>query len=397
MAAYFRHVSFAIVLFAITPPGNCAFAQSTPDRGSEIDRLGKQAEADLRNQKLDLSEAEYRKLLALDPESITAHSNLGLAYYLQQQFAPAVEQFNIALGAKPDLWNISALCGLSEARLHQNAKAVSHLEKAFEHVAESSLRLAVGMQLFSILFDSGDVNRAANVIDGLQQLEPNNIDVLYAAHRVHSVLANRALLTLAHLDANSARIYELWGDQMAQVGDTQGAIVAYRKAIERDPNLSGVHVALGDALSASGSATDLASAEAEYQKALQVDPSDERAESRLGDTARRHSDLEGASQHYRRALEIQPNDRDANKGLGIVDQQLQLYEEARVYLNRAIQFDPTDSIAYYHLSQVSTKLGDLDSAKHEMAEFLKLKKESENLKHSFGSLALGSRGPTPQD
>jgi tetratricopeptide (TPR) repeat protein len=399
MTAYFLRLSFVVLLFALVSPCDPAIAQLAPGQESEIDRLGRQAETDLRDQKLDLAVADYRRILALDPANTNAHSNLGLAYYLQQQFAPAAEQFNIALRAKPDLWNIAALCGLAEARLQQNAKAASHLEQAFEHVADPSLRLAVGKQLFSILFESGDLIHAAEIVAQLQQLEPKNIDVLYAAHQVYSVLANQAFLTLAHLDPNSARMYQLWGDRMAQMGNARGAIAAYRKAIECDPNLSGLHVALGDALSASRSATDRATAEEEYKKALQVDPSDARAESKLGDIAMQRSDMQAASQHYRRALQIQPDDPEANKGLGIVYQQSQSYEDALVYLNRSIQLDPTDSIAYYHLSQVSKNLGDLDAAKREMDEFLKLKAEDQNMRRSFNSMSLGSgeEMPQPQD
>jgi tetratricopeptide (TPR) repeat protein len=396
MTAYSLPKSLVLVLLALTVPCDLVSAQSAPDQAGEINRLAKQAETDLRDQKLDLAEADYRKILAIDPENTNAHSNLGLAYYLQQHFAPAAEQFNIALRAKPDLWNIAALCGLSEAQIEQSAKATTHLEQAFEHVADPSLRLAVGKQLFSLLSESGDLNRASDVVVRLQQLEPNNADVLYAAHRVYSLLANRAFLTLAYVDPDSPRMYQVWGDRLTQMGDTHGAIVAYRMAIERNPNLSGIHVALGDALSASRSAVDRASAEEEYRKALQIDPSDARAESKLGDIAMQRSDLQEAARRYRRALQIQPDDPEANEGLGNVFMQSQSYEEARVYLNRTIQIDPTNSSAYYHLSQASRKLGDLDAAKREMAEFLKLKAESENMRRSFSSMSLGSAGKMPQ-
>jgi len=370
--------------------------QSTPEQQTEMERLAQQAEADLRNQKLDLAAADYQKILALDPGNVNARSNLGLVYYMQQKFAAAAEQFNVALQAKPDLWNIVALCGLSEARIQQNAKAATHLEQAFQHVADPSLRLAVGKQLYSIRFDSGDLSRAADVVDQLQQLDPKNADVLYAAHQVYSLLANRAFLTLARLEPDSARMYQLWGDRMTQLGDSKGAVTAYRKAIERDSNLSGVHVALGDALSLSRSPADRAAAEAEYQKALAVNPLDERAESKLGDIAFQHSDLELASRRYKLALQLQPDDPEANEGLGNVFLQSQSYQDARTYLRRAAQLDPTNSIAYYQLSQASKKLGDLDAAKQEMDQFLKLKAESERMKHSFSSMPLGQASSMPK-
>jgi Flp pilus assembly protein TadD len=396
MTVCFLRKSFVIALFALILCCTLAIAQSAPEQRNEIDRLGKQAEADLRSQKLDLAEVEYRKILALDPGNTNAHSNLGLTYYLQQKFAPAVEQFHIALRAMPDLWNIAALCGISEVQIGQSANATIHLEQAFDHVADPSLRLAVGKQLFGILSASGNLDRAAQIVTGLEQLEPNNADVLYAAHRVYSLLANRALLALAYREPDSVRMYQVWGDHMALMGDTQGAIVAYRKAMEREPDLTGLHVALGDALSASSSAADQAAAEEQYRKALQADPSDARAESRLGDIAMQRSAFDEAAGHYRHALEIQPDNPEANEGLGVILLQSQSYAQARVYLNRAVELDPTNKIAYYRLSQVSRKLGDADAAERTMAEFLKLKAEDENMRRSFSGMSLGSGAKMPQ-
>ncbi len=396
MTAGFLRKSLVIVVAALSFRCISLLAQSATEQRSRIDRLSRQAEADLRDQKLDLAEAEFRELLASDPENTNAHSNLGLTYYLRQQFAPAAEQFNIALRAKPDLWNIAALCGLSEARIQKNANAAVHLEQAFDHVADPSLRLAVGKQLFSILSTSGDLDRASEIVTKLEQLQPNNPDLLYAAHRVYSLLANRAFLQLAYQEPDSARMYQVWGDRMKLAGDARGAVVAYRKAIERDPDLSGIHTALGDVLSASSSASDRTGAEEQYKKALLIDPSDARAESRLGDLAVERSAPEEASEHYRRALQIQPDNADANDGLGIALMQSQSYVEARTYLSRAVQLDPTNRVAYYNLSLVSRRLGDVDAANSQMAEFLKLKAEDESMRRSFSSMKLGPEAKMPQ-
>jgi len=384
-----------VILVSVFLLRDTAIAQPAPAGEDAIERLGKLAEMDLRDRKLNLAEVEYRKIIALAPENTSAHSNLGLTYYLEGKFDPAAEQFNIALHAKPDLWNIAALCGLSEVQIHQTTNAEMHLEQAFEHVADSSLRLTVGKELLGLLSESGDLNRASDIVDKLLKLYPNNTDLLYAAHRVYLLLANRAFLNLAYVAPDSARMYQVWGDRMKLMGDTRGAAVAYRKAIERDPKLSGAHLALGDVLSVSRSATDRAAAEIEYQRALQVDPSDARAESKLGDLALQRSDLRGAEEHYRRALQFQPDDPDANEGLGDVLMESQSYNEARHYLNRAIQLDPTNGVAHYHLSQTSKKLGDNDAAKREMAEFLKLKAEDEKMRSSFSSMSLGSAGKLP--
>ncbi|MGA9063177.1 MAG: tetratricopeptide repeat protein [Terracidiphilus sp.] len=375
-------------LLLVMSTGNRAPAQKTTTTNPEIFRLAQQAESDLHNQKPEQAAAEYQKILALDPKNISAHSNLGLADYLQSKFAPAASEFKIALHFKPDLWNIAALCGLSEAKIGENADAAVHLEQAFQHVAEPSLRLAVGKQLFGILFEAGELNRAAGVADQLQRLDPTNVDALYAVHQVYTLLADKAFLAMGQLDPDSARMYQLRGDRMAEIGNMQGAIVAYRLAIERDPHLSGVHFALGEVLSISRNADERAEAENEYAKALADNPLDEKAECRLGDIEMQRSNPEAAARHYQRALQLQPNDPDANEGYGMVLLTSGSSRDASTYLSRAVQLDPTNVSAYYHLSQASHKAGDLDAAKREMDEFLKLKAQRENLKRSFDDLPL---------
>lgn len=376
------------LLLAALNTGDRAEAQAPPKTSPEIARLAQQADSDLHNQKPELAADEYRKILAVDPSNIGAHSNLGLADYLQGKFAPAASEFEFTLRLQPDLWNIAALCGLSEANLGRNADAAVHLEQAFQHVTETSLRIAVGKRLFSILLEAGDLNRAAGVVDQLERLDPANIDVLYAAHQVYSLLADKAFLAMAQLDPNSARMYQLRGDRMAQIANMEGAIAAYRLAIARDPHLTGLHFALGEALSVSRNADERAEAEAEYIKALADNPLDEKAECRLGDIEMQRSNLQGASRHYQRALQLQPDDPDANEGYGMVLLNSDSSQQARAYLSRAVQLDPANVTAYYHLSQASRKAGDADAARREMEQFLKLKAQRESLKRSFDDLPL---------
>jgi cellulose synthase operon protein C len=374
----------AAILFSAQP----ARAQQPAPADARILRLAQQAEADLHDQKPAQAAAEYEQILALDPKNLSAHSNLGLADYLQGKFAPAADEFKIALGQKPDLWNIAALCGLSEARTGRNADAAVHLDQAFQHVDEPALRLTVGQQLFTLLLGAGEPARAAAVVDRLEQLDPGNVDVLYAAHQVYSLLADRAFVSMARIEPDSARMFELRADRMAQIGNIEGAIQAYRLAIARNPHLSGVHFALGEALSVSFVEAERAQAEGEYAQALADNPLDEKAECRLGDLAMQRSDEAGAAQHYKRALALEPGDSDANEGYGMVLLDADSAREARVYLLRAVQLDPSNMTAYYHLSEASRVTGDLDHARSEMDEFLKLRAARDTLKRSFNDLPL---------
>jgi len=379
-------LTLLFALLAALSYSSSAFAQPAANSPPAVSQMARQAENDLQHQKPEDAAAIYRRLPEADPNNIGARSNLGLAYCLQGDYAQASGEFRIALRSKPELWNIVALCGLSEAESGQNSDAVANLSRALEKVQDPSLRMAAGKQLFSILMGAGDYHRAARVIDQLQEIDPRNIDVLYAAHQVYALLANQAFLSLARQQPDSARMYQLQGDELAQVGNIPGAIVAYRLAIERDPHLSGVHFALGEALRRSHSPAEQAQAEGEYRKALADNPWDERAECRLGSIELQRSNLQRASRDFQRALQLQPGDPDANEGLGMVLMASGSKREAVIYLRRAVQADPNDEAAYYHLSLASRDAGDMDAAARDMAEFRHLKAIRDQMERNFSSL-----------
>lgn len=363
----------ASALFALAISSFWAIAlnsQSSPDK---VSSAGKRALQDLHDQRPDLAIGEYKKILEADPHNVDARSNLGLAYYMQQNFVNAADQFEIVIKSASAPWNIIALCGISEARSERAHPAAEHLEQAFAHVEDKSLRVVVGKQLYSLKYEARDYPAAAGVVALLQTLDPTDPDVLFAAHQVYSMLESRTFTAMADLDPLSPRMYQIRGDRQALRGNFLAAIASYRAAIAKDQHLSGVHFALGEVLSFSSAASEREKAAKEYKLALSDNPADEKAECRLGDIASQKGDIQAATAHYRRALTLQPDDPDANDGLGAALLSRELFAEASDYLKRAIELDPANIVAYYHLSQASRNLGKTDEANAAMAEFIKRK------------------------
>jgi tetratricopeptide (TPR) repeat protein len=368
-----------LIVYVLTIVSAQQLGGQTSLNREQIKHNAEQAQADLQNRKLELAVREYQDILAVDPNNVSAHANIGVAYYMENSFKQAAEHFGAALSRQHNLWNTLALLGMSEKQLGQNIQAEAHLKDAFAHVEEKELHTAVGKQLFILYIQAGKLIQAAAVVGQLQGENPSDVDILYAAHRVYSELADTTLYSIAVLQPDSARLYQSKGDQLAQQGNTAGAIAAYRQALERDPHLPGAHYELAEIMSASISSAERAQAETEYRSALADNPLDEKAECGLASMELERSDFQMASQDYTKAIRLQPDDPVANEGLGMALVSLGEEKRARPYLEHAAQLDPTNGRAHYHLSLVDHKLGDATAAKQEMDEFLRLKVGQERI------------------
>lgn len=369
-------------------------AQAVAPNAEDIARLAAQADADLHGQKPAEAAEIYRSILAVAPDNVAAHSNLGLAYYLQGHYPQASEEFHTTLKLNPNLGNILALCGLSEAASGDMVNAIQHLTAGLDQVSEPSLRMASGTRLYGLLIGSGDLDNAAQVVAKLQKLDPKNVDVLYAAHQVYSLLAFRAFRSMEQVAPDSARMYELQGDELAQVRDIPAAIIAYQHAIAIDPHLPGIHYALGEVLAASKSDADQAKVEDEYRKALSDDPRDERVSCRLGMIELKRGHLTTATDYFQKALQIQPADSEANKDLGIALAEAGSPRQAVAYLARAVQVNPFDETAYYHLSLVERQIGNTHEAAKAMDQYRSIKAHGEGLARNYESVMGAASSPS---
>jgi tetratricopeptide (TPR) repeat protein len=367
-----------LCIFCVQPlPGQ------TSRKKDEIAQAAEQAKAYLQNGKPDLAIVEYQKIIALEPRNVDAQANIGVAYYMEQSFSESAQHLRLALSQKPGLWNIAALLGMSEKQLGQNAEAQAHLEEAFVHVEERDLHTAVGKQLFVLYSQAGKLIQAANIAGQLQQANPSDVDILYAAHQVYSELAGTTLYSIALLQPDSPRMYQSKGDQLAQLGNTAGAIAAYRQALQRDPHLPGAHYQLAEIMSVSTLAAERSEAEAEYKAALSDNPLDEKAECGLASLELQRSDFQMASQYYAQAVRLQPDDPAANEGLGRSLMSLDQLKEAKPYLEHSLELDPSRGSAHYRLSLLDRRLGDSAAAKQEMDEFVRLREGQEKIEQTL--------------
>jgi tetratricopeptide (TPR) repeat protein len=382
---------FACALIVAAPPSPAQSASAHPSNPhqQEIQQHLSSAAADLKNNQPALAIPEFKAIVALDPKNVDALGNLGVIYFFAGDYASAIPNLRSALALKPGLWKIQALLGIAEHRTGDAAAARLDLEKAFRNLTEKNVQIQTGTELIDLYSSAGELDKAANVVSTLRELEPEDEALLYTAYRLYSDLAQEAVLDLTVVNPNSARLHQAIAHELAARGDTAGAIDNYRAALKIDPNLLGLHFELAEMLSAQNTSDSLAEALAEYKAAIAANPSDAQAEVRLGDIASKANDFDAAQAHYSKALELQPNNADAGVGLAKVYSSMGAPEKAAPLLEHAVQVDPTSSLAHYRLSSVYRQLGRTAEAQHELEEYQKYKAMKEKLRNVYHDMGVG--------
>jgi len=223
--------------------------------------------------------------------------------------------------------------------------------------------------------------------------DPDNVEVLYRAQQVYSELADDTLNKLAIIAPGSARMQEVIAERLVNGGDLKGAIEHYKKALEIDPRLPGVHFELGEALWQATPKDQHAQAEAEteFGTAIKMDGDSVGVECALGAIAFLRSDRESAYAHYQRAYELNHGDTEAQLGLGKVLMSMGKMQEAIQYLRGAAQSDPLNTEVHYRLATAYKELQMADESRHELRLFQETRDAKSQVRQLYRQMHKQSR------
>jgi len=240
------------------------FAQSGASHAAEIRAHLHKAAEYLKAKDPNAAVNEFNSVLALDPKNPEAYANLGVIAFFQGDFQKASQNLRKALAINPALVKTQAVLGICQRRLGDpSARAL--LEKSFAKLTDKPLRLQVGMELAGLYEEEGDLGATAAVMHSLVDLDPDNVNVLFMAQRVYSELADDTMNKLAVLAPGSARMQQVIAQHLVNGGDLKGAVEHYRKALQIDPRLPGLHFELAEAILEMAPSDAGAQAEAERE------------------------------------------------------------------------------------------------------------------------------------
>jgi len=357
------------------------------DAQQKIAALEQQVQKHLQEQKPQLAIPVLREIVSLDPRNVNGQANLGVLLFFQEKFTDAIPPLRAALELQPGLSRIEALLGIAEKRTGDLKGAQTHLEQAFSHLDDPKIKLQAGLELIEILTASSEFDDAISVSRKLEQLAPNNPQILFAAYQIARKRMDQTLLALMVAAPDSAEAHLIMAGELSRQGDRANSIAQYREAIRLTPALPGVHFLLAEELRTSPDPAENAQAEDEYKAALKVNPYDELAWRQLGGVLSAKGDFKAAEEHYRRALALQPVDSEAKTGLAIVLISTSRSDKAIPLLEDALKDDPTNMVAHFRLSGLYRSAGRATDADRELEAFHHYQNLKDKLDKVFKQLA----------
>jgi tetratricopeptide (TPR) repeat protein len=313
-----------------------------------------------------------RAALAVQPESVAAWNNLGIALMDAGDPRGAVVAFREAVRLDPSAAKAHSNLGVAlQEELGDLAGAIAEFR---ETVRLDPQDVAAHVNLGNALRLAGDLQEALTVLKEAVRLDPNEA-------RAHSNLgivlrrmkdlpgAIEAYREAIRLDPNLASTHVNLGNALHDARDLPGAIEAYREAIRLDPNLAQAHYNLGRARRVSGDRPGAISA---YQKAVQLNPNFAEAHYNLALLLDDSGDVPGAIAAYREVIRINPMDVAAHNNLAAAYTLQKQYPEAAAAAREAIRRDPKFANAYVMLGLALLEIGDLTGARAAWTEAARL-------------------------
>jgi len=363
-----------------------AWAQSSTPAGTEVREHYQRAQTALRADDAVTAEKEFLAVIKLDPKNPAAHAGIGILDMGRGDWQRASDQFRTALAARPTFTKALALLGICQKRMGDPSARAS-LERSFQKLEEKPLRVQVGMELSGLYEQQEDMETAASLMQKLVELDPENADILFTAQRIYSSLAEDTLNKLAVVAPGSSRMQQAIAEKLINEGDLKGAIEHYRKALQIDPRVPGIHYELGEAIleSARTDATAQAGAQKEIEMGIAIEGDTAKAECALAEIASLQSASDRALTHYRRAYALNPNEVQAEMGLAGLAMR-DNPQEAIKYLRMAARSDLLNGPAHYQLARAYQRLQMNEQAQKELRlsqEIKKTKEQVEALYHEM--------------
>ena len=183
----------------------------------------------------------YQDLVNTLPDVPGLRMNLGIAQYMAGQYQESIRQLEAAVKTDPGLTTAWLFLGAGHLELENPAKAVDPLQK---YVHKESKEPKGRQMLGDALLEVQRFEGAAEQFEALSRLEPKDPRAWYGLGRSYEALAGKAFEQLEKVAPESAYWFALVASSRVAQQQYSSAFYFYRKALEKQPNMRGIHVAI---------------------------------------------------------------------------------------------------------------------------------------------------------
>lgn len=260
----------------------------------------------------------------------------------------------------------SAERGINLAQKGRCRDALPILKKAAAHLTDKQLKYRALMATARCAMSLDQTDTTVEALLVLNREFPHDPDVLYSTTHFYSELASRAAQELAATAPTSHQAEQLEAEAFESQQNWDRAVAEYKKILEQEPKLSGIHYRLGR-ISLSKSPPEVDNAKAEFAEELKIDPDNASAEFMLGEIARQAGEWDDAVGYFSRASKLDEGFQEAFLALGMSLNSAGKFSEAIAPLQSYIKMEPGDSAGHYQLATAYARTGHKPEAERELA------------------------------
>lgn len=319
------------------------------------------AEAAAGLQKWDVALDAAESAIKLDPDRADARKVLAEAYMEARNYESAVDHLEFLVNKKPsDLqqWKNLALCYDKTGQTEKRAKADARIIALDKKAVDARMRQG------EYLLKKKDLDGAYSVFRELSLLEPDNPEVFKNLYRVcKRTDRNEAALGYVkkylELRPKDAVAQRDLGDLLYGKKDMDGALAAYRRALEIDPRISGFFERYAEIVIAKG----------EHDEAIRALKGKIRAGdatvddySTLGMIYQKKDMYRQAIENYQKALELDPQQADVLAALGESQAASGQTNEAIITYEQVLMMNPGATKEHKALGDLYMKAGKTEQA-----------------------------------
>lgn len=310
--------------------------------------------------------AAFEKLAAAEPENYAAHFHLGLAQSLAGNADAAVGHYRKTLELKPGLYEAEINLGLLLFERKDFAGALPLLESAAR--AKPSNAVAVAAMGRSLM-ELGRLDESESALRKAAEIDASQKDVLLdLAQRWEDAKKPGRAVAIYKEFASRPGVAERIGNLMLQSGEAESAVEQLKAAVKESPTAANRY-ALAIAYLRSN---DAASAAAEFEQAVTLEPRNVELRMAYGRLLRDQRKIAASASQFYAAAQIKPDLKDAWSELAAMLLLLEQYPQALAAFEKLESLgDPNPGLHFFKAISLD-RMKQFKPAKASYEKFLSL-------------------------